>query len=291
MKLGAHIYLWTDRWSDDRLDLIDSAAALGLDYLELSVGDDVEFTPSLTRERAESLGLELSVGPGGVWPKECDLSSPDPERRRKGFLWHRQVIDLTVEVGAAFYAGALYGHPGVVDCSNPPEAAYPCIAEALHDLAEHARRRGVGLMIEPMSRFRTHVANTPEQAVRLVKMAAHPNLQIVLDTYHMVTEVRDYGEAVRRCGDRLGCVHACENDRGVPGGGLVQWQRLFDALLDGGFDGYMGMETYNTSLTGFALSRGIFQDLCPDGDEFVRRGLSFLKQQIAAARNRAGRGG
>ncbi len=290
MKFGAHIYLWTDRWSDDRLDLLDNAAAPGLDYLELSVGDDVEFTPSLTRERAESAGLELILSPGALWPEECDLASPDPARRRKGMAWHRDVIDLAEEVGAVAYTGAIYGHPGVIDRTRPPEAGYPYIAEGLHDLAEYAAGRGVELMIEPMSRFRTHVANTPEQGVRLIRMAAHPNLRMVLDTYHGVTEVRDYGAAVRSCGDRLGGVHACENDRGVPGGGLVQWDRLFDAVVEVGFDGYVGMETYNTSLTDFALSRGIFQDLCPDGDEFVRQGLTFLKGELAAARRRAGEG-
>ncbi|MFO7955494.1 MAG: sugar phosphate isomerase/epimerase family protein [Candidatus Brocadiia bacterium] len=279
MKFGAHIYLWTDRWSDDQLDLLDNARGLGLEWVELSTGDDVEFAAGPTRRRAESLGLELTLSPGGLWPEECDISSPDPARRREGLRWHREAIDLAGELGATAYTGAIYGHPGVIDRQNPPDAQYPTIAEHLHDLAEHAAERGVKLALEPMSRFRTHAVNTPQQLMRLLSMAEHDNLFALLDTYHMVPELRDYAAAVRTYGDRLWGVHACENDRGVPGGGLVPWRELFGALADTDFGGHVGLETYNTSLRQgrFALGRGIFRDLCPDGDEFVRQGLDFLR--------------
>jgi len=281
VKFGAHIYLWTDRWSDDQLELLDNAAALGLDWIELSTGDDVEFRPELTRRRAESLGLELTLSPGGLWPAECDISNPDPVCQQKGLAWHRKAINLAAELGASTYTGAIYGHPGVVDRRHPPDAQYPAIAGNLHALAEHAAERGVKLALEPMSRFRTHVVNTPEQLMRLLGMADHDNLFALLDTYHMVPELRDYGAAVRTYGDRLWGVHACENDRGVPGGGLVPWAELFGALAEANFDGYVGLETYNTSVGQFAPGRGIFRDLCPDGDEFVRRGVAFLREMLA----------
>ena len=44
MKYGAHCYLFTDRWSDERLDLLDAAKELGLDCFEIAVGDDVQFS-------------------------------------------------------------------------------------------------------------------------------------------------------------------------------------------------------------------------------------------------------
>ncbi len=276
MQYGAHMYLWIDRWSDDQLGLLDRARELGLGYVEIAVGDDVEFAPGLTRERAEALGLDLLVSPGGLWPVECDISSPDPEDRRRGLAWHRAALDLAADLGAAAYAGAIYGHPGVVRTDRRPEECYARTAEGLAELADHADARGVQLVVEPMSRFRTHIANTPAQIMRLVRMAGHPNLGVALDTYHAVTEVRDYGEAVRACGDRLWVVHPCENDRGVPGGGLVQWDALFSALAEVGFDGRIGLESYNTSLGDFALRRGIFGDVCPDGDAFVRQALAFL---------------
>jgi D-psicose/D-tagatose/L-ribulose 3-epimerase len=122
MKYGAHCYLWTDRWSDDQIYLIDTAKELGLDVLELAVGDDVHFNPRLTRHRAESQQLGLIIGPGGLWPLDCDVSSDLAEERARGLAWHKRQVDLAAELGAETYAGALYGHPGVVKRRRPPDS-------------------------------------------------------------------------------------------------------------------------------------------------------------------------
>ncbi len=277
MKYGAHCYLFTRSWSDADLGFLDLARGLGLDMLELSVGDDVVFDPCLTGRRAASLGLDLVVGPGGHWPLDADLSSDDPADRARGLAWHERQVDLAAELGAWAYAGCLYGHPGVVKRRRPPADELPRAAEGLHALAGYAAARRVTLVLEPMSRFRTHLVNTPAQLARLIALAGHTNVMATFDTYHAVTEVRDYAEGLRALGPRLALVHACENDRGVPGGGLVPWETVFRTLAEIGFDGTIGLETYNTRLGDFAFERGIFQDLCPDGRAFVKKGLAFLK--------------
>lgn len=280
MHYGAHCYIFTDRWSDDALPILDRMKALGLDVAELSVGDDVRFTPALTRRRAEALGLTLVIGPGGAWPLSADLSSDEPEERQEGLTWHCRQVDLAAELGAVAYAGALYGHPGVVKRRRPPTDEYPRTAEGLHRLAEYAAQRNVKIVLEPMSHFRTHLVNTAAQLMRLIDLADHPNLYALFDTYHLITEERDYGAALRALASRLWCVHTCENDRGAPGGGLVPWDDVFDALYEIGFDGPLTMEAYNSSIDDFAYQRGMFHNVCPDGDEFVRKGLAFLRSHV-----------
>jgi len=282
------MYMWLERWSDDHLGLLNHIRDLDLDLFEVSLGDDSQISPQKLRHAAESLDLELTVGPGGVWPLECDISDPNPEHRALGIAWHKRIIDLAAESGALAYCGATYGHPGRVLRSRPDPDEYARTAEGLHHLAEYARRAGVQIVIEPMSRFRTHVVNTPEQAVRLVEMADHTNLFITLDTYHMITEVRDYGAAIHTAAKYLWGLHACENDRGVPGGGLVPWDKVFDALLAVKPNARIMLETYNTSLNDLAFSRGIFQDLCPDPDTYTRQGTTFLKQCATQAALRSG---
>ena len=277
VKYGAHCYLFTRSWSDADVGFLDLARGLGLDMFELSVGDDVVFDPGLTGRRAASLGLDLVIGPGGRWPLDADLSSDDPADRARGLAWHERQVDLAAELGAWAYAGCLYGHPGVVKRRRPPADEMPRVAEGLHALAGYAAVRRVTLVLEPMSRFRTHLVNTPAQLARLIALAGHANIKATFDTYHAVTEVRDYAEGLRALGPRLALVHACENDRGVPGGGLVPWEAVFRTLAGIGFDGTIGLETYNTRLGDFAFERGIFQDLCPDGRAFVEKGLAFLK--------------
>jgi D-psicose/D-tagatose/L-ribulose 3-epimerase len=283
MILGVHSYLFTDYWADDRLNILDTAAELGAGAVEISVGDDVHFTPHLTRRRAEDLGLRTYLGPGGLWPYECDLSSDNPAERTSGLAWHKRQVDLAGEMGSIAYAGAFYGCPGVVKRRLPPPDEYERTAEGLHSLAEYGAQRGVAIVLEPMSHFRTHMVNTPEQALRLIALADHRNLYILFDTYHMVTELRDFGSALRASASRLWGVHACENDRGVPGGGLVPWETVFETLADLRFDGYVVLEAYNSSIGDFAYQRGMFHNVCPDGASFVRQGFRFLKAGFSAA--------
>lgn len=274
MKFGTHVFVWTAKWSDAALPLLEKAKGLGLDYVELSNGDDVVFDPRLTGKTARELGMELVLSPGGRWPMDCDISLEGRGDRERGVAWHCRSLDLAAEIGAVAYAGALYGHPGQIERRRPTDEDYRRIAEPLHILAEYGAQRGVTIVLEPMSHFRTWLFNTPQQLMRLIELADHPNLRVLLDTFHMITEVRDYDAAIRSAALHLWGMHACENDRGTPGRGLVPWITVAQALKAIRFDGYVAMESYHSD---FAPARGLFLDPCPDGDVFVREGLRFLK--------------
>ena len=282
-KFGAHQFLWKSHWTDEDLCILDVVCELGLSAFEVSLGDDVRFDRQRLRHHAEALGIEMTAGPGNVWPKDCDISDDDAHNRQLGLTWHRKTIEQAAELGAVAYCGAMYGHPGRVCYRRPPGDELLRAAENLHLLAIYSAELGVRLVIEPMSRFRVHLVNTSEQVVNLVKMASHPNLLVNLDTFHMITEERDYGTAIHCAAALLWGIHACENDRGVPGGGLVPWPAVFGALCDLDRSVRVMMESYNTGPNGFGVSRGIFRDICPDATQFVREGLSFLMRCAANA--------
>ena len=284
MKFGAHCYLFTDSWSDQTVHLLDTCKQLGLDCLEIAVGDDVCFSAARTAEGAKSLALDLIVSPGGHWPVEADLSSPDAHERNLGLRWHRQQVDLAHELGAIAYCGALYGHPGTVRKQSPDPDEYSRTAAGLRELAEYAAEKEIPIVLEPMSHFRTHLINTPQQALQLLELVDHQNLYVLIDTYHLVTEVTEYSSGIKTLGDRLWGIHACENNRGVPGRGLVPWLDIFQSLNEIQFDGCVVLETYNSSIGDFAWQRGMFHNLCPDGAAFVEEGLRFLKAGLDDAR-------
>ena len=280
VKFGAHQFLWKSHWTDSDLGILDTVGSLGLSSFEISVGDDVAFAEVKAGEHARSLGIELTVGPGNVWPADCNISSDDPSHRSRGLDWHRKNIERAAALGAVAYCGAIYGYPGHVVRSRPRREELLFCAENLNQLAGYAERFGVKLVLEPMSRFRSHLINTAEQAVELIRLVGHPAALVNLDTYHMVTEERDYGRAIERALPALWGIHACENDRGVPGGGLVPWDSVFRTLS--GANGVLRivLETYNTGPDGFGFSRGIFQNVCPDPLDYVTKGLAFLKQHV-----------
>jgi D-psicose/D-tagatose/L-ribulose 3-epimerase len=283
-KLGAHQFLWKSHWTDADLGILDVVHRLGCNLFEVSIGDDVRFERGRLRRHAEALGIELTVGPGNLWPQDCNISADESHHRQLGLEWHKRAIEQAAELGAAAYCGALYGHPGHVCRRRPPAEELRRAADNLHILAEFGGRFRIRLVIEPMSRFRVHLINTAVQAVNLVQLAEHPNLSVNLDTYHMITEERDYAAAIRCALPVLWGVHTCENDRGVPGGGLVPWKAVFEALEAATGCVRLMFETYKTGPTGFGYSRGIFQNVCPDPEDFVRQGIKFLLGFIGKTR-------
>ena len=276
-KYGAHQFLWVEHWTDKCLSILDEVKCLGLDCFEISLGDDIQFNTQSVYKKAKELELELTIGPGNVWPMECDISLESKRKQNIGIDWHRRIIDRAAEVGAVAYNGATYGHPGHILYQPRQIAELDRIAKNMGILAEYAESMDVQLVIEPMSRFRTHILHTAREAINLVNKVQHKNLFINLDTYHMITEERDYATAIKSCGNFLWGIHACESDRGVPGGGLVPWEGVFQALIDTKPNARILMETYRTGEKGFGYKRGIFHELCSEPTDFVKSGLAFLR--------------
>jgi D-psicose/D-tagatose/L-ribulose 3-epimerase len=280
MKWGAHAFLWTETLDTAGiLALLPRVADLGLDYLELPIGDDWPVDGKAVGRHARELGLGLVIGPGGNWPMACDLSLPEAADRERAWAWHERALHLAADMGAVAYTGALYSHPGHVLRGPLPADEWPRVVAAMHRLGARAASLGVQVALEPMSRFRTHLINTPSQLMGLLRAADHPNLYALFDTYHALAEVNSFPAALTELMPRLWGLHACENTRGVPGSGYLPWSAIAATLQAANWQGYLAFETYNTAIRGgiFARERGIFQDLCPDGDAFFRQGRAYLE--------------
>lgn len=55
MKYGAHIFLWTNRRTSAELPLFEQSKDLGLDVLEIAVGDDVEFDATAVLRTSQNI--------------------------------------------------------------------------------------------------------------------------------------------------------------------------------------------------------------------------------------------
>jgi D-psicose/D-tagatose/L-ribulose 3-epimerase len=112
-------------------------------------------------------------------------------------------------------------------------------------------------------------------------MIDRPNVGIHLDTYHMSIEEKRWDEPFRQAGARLCHIHLCENDRGIPGTGLVDWDAIFATLGDMRYEGYGGMESFIDISDDMRSGTPVWRDLAPSGDELVREGLRFLRGKAA----------
>ena len=50
---------------------------------------------------------------------------------------------------------------------------------------------------------------------------------ILFDTFHANIEEKNIADGYRTVGRHVKHVHTCENDRGIPGSGHVEWDDVF----------------------------------------------------------------
>ena len=90
--------------------------------------------------------------------------------------------------------------------------------DGLRELARRAEHYGVVLSVEPLNRYRTSVANTAGQVLRMVEEVDAPNVGVHFDTYHALLEERDLCAALEQVlqAGKVNHFHACANNRGAP---------------------------------------------------------------------------
>jgi D-psicose/D-tagatose/L-ribulose 3-epimerase len=232
--------------------------------------------PAPIRRALDAAGIDVVTST--VLSAQTDLTSPDPAVRRAGVEYLRRCTDVTAELGARQLSGVIYGEHGQRPPQRPGAEVWRWAAEGLAAVAEHAAAAGIVIGIEPVNRYETPLVNTSEQALQLAEMVGADNVGVHLDTYHMNIEEKDWGEAVRIAGDRLCHFHLCENDRGIPGTGLVEWEELFGALGRMHYDGYAGLESFVDVSGDMAAGTCVWRDLAPNGDVLVNEGTAFLRE-------------
>jgi D-psicose/D-tagatose/L-ribulose 3-epimerase len=152
----------------------------------------------------------------------------------------------------------------------------------LKEACQYAAGKGVKLAFEPLNRFETDLVNIVEQGMKLISEVDEPNLGLHIDTFHMHLEEKDSPAAIRLGGDRIFHIHACENDRGVPGTGQVNWGGVAEALKEIGYQGDIVIESFTPEVKSIARAVCIWREIAPNQDAIVRDGAVFLKALLSA---------
>jgi D-psicose/D-tagatose/L-ribulose 3-epimerase len=139
---------------------------------------------------------------------------------------------------------------------------------------------GVNVAIEPLNRFETYFLNTASDAVAFCAEINHPNVGILFDTFHANIEEKDLGHAYRTVGKYLKQIHTCENDRGIPGTGHIEWSAVFQALRALGYCGWLTIESFGFSLGVLSAAASIWRDLAPSPESIAFEGVKFLKMNM-----------
>ncbi|NSW89710.1 MAG: sugar phosphate isomerase/epimerase [Firmicutes bacterium] len=273
MKLGIHAYAWCSQWSNETLHLIERVKNLGLDFIEIPLMCLDTFDAPAVKEKLKQVGIEACTST--VLLNDTDITSEDKSIRQKGVDYLKACVKATAEIGASSFSGVVYSQHVKPAVRRPTEREWEYSADCLREVAKFAQDYGVNIGLEPVNRYETYLINTCEQALKLKEMIGEPNIKIHLDTYHMNIEEKSFYKATKMAGKDLIHYHLCENDRGIPSTGLVDWDGIFKALAEINYRGYAALESFVDCTDN--MNTWVWRQLAKDGDTLVREGVAFIR--------------
>ncbi|MHA2180070.1 MAG: sugar phosphate isomerase/epimerase family protein [Promethearchaeota archaeon] len=277
MKLGIHAYAYCSQWSNETLDLIDRVKNLGLDFIELPLMVLEDFDLDAVSNRLREVGLDVVTST--VLTDETDITSSNPEIRIKGVEYLKACVKATHEIGGTSLSGVIYSQHTKDTRERPTEQTWNYSADSLREVAKYSKSLGVTIGLEPVNRYETYLINTCEQALKLIDMIGEDNIRIHLDTYHMNIEEKSFYKATKLAGNKLIHYHLCENDRGIPGTGLVDWDGIFKALSELDYQGYAALESFVDMTDN--MNTWVWRQLAPSGDILIKEGAAFIRNMQA----------
>jgi D-psicose/D-tagatose/L-ribulose 3-epimerase len=286
MKYGVYFAYWTKEWSADYLKYIDKAAELGFDILEISCAALIKRYSADSqlfelRDYAKKKGVILTAGYGPT--REQNLSSADPKVVDNAFAFFKDILAKLKKLDIKLVGGGLYSY-WPVDYSLPIDKSGDLgrAVKNIGELAKTAADCDVILGMEVLNRFEGYLLNTCAEARRFVEEVNHPNVTIMLDTFHMNIEEDNIAAAIRLAGDKLGHLHVGEQNRKVPGKGCIPWNEIGCALREINYAGGVVMEPFVMQGGQIGSEIKVWRDLLPDTSEAVldrdvQGALRFLK--------------
>jgi D-psicose/D-tagatose/L-ribulose 3-epimerase len=285
-KLGIHSFVWTGSSVQKDLEAaIQMSYEPGYKLIEFPRLNRKSFDVAALARLLHSLDMGVAVTMG--LPPEGDVSSEDPEKVAHGEALLNEAVAVARDLGARKLGGILFSKHGKYQ-SLPSADGWRNSADVIGRVAQRARQARVTINLEIVNRFESNLLNTTAQGLKFIKDTGSDNVFLHLDTFHMNIEEASPADAIRVAGDKLGYFHIGESYRGYLGSGTINFDAVFDALLDIGYTDYLTFESFSSEVVDKDLSIicGIWRDTWKDNVALARHAKSFIEERYASAARR-----
>lgn len=223
----------------DQHRIFDSLAQAGYSAIELFVRDPAAFAPASIEDAVRQSGLTVAAIGTGPAAKEDGLSlaSPEGSVRDATVQRLRACIDLGHRFGAGVNIGKVRGALG-------PHGgdAWQWMRDGLRQVADHAQDAGLCIAIEPQNSADLDNILTTADGISFVNDFDHPNVQLMIDSYHANLEDRWPTLAYVYARHILKHVHFADSGRLPPGRGEIDLKLHLATLMALGYDGFITLE-------------------------------------------------
>ena len=285
-RLGIHSFVWTGGQTQDGLELaLEKSAEHGYRTIEFAYLRPELFDLDRLAKRARALDVEIGVTMG--LPLAKDISSEDPDAVAAGRQMLKDAVAAVRDIGGNKLGGILYSAHTKYNRA-PTRTGWMNSAEVIGEIGDLAHRNGIDIVLEVVNRFETNLLNTTAQGLRYLSDCGCEHVRLHLDTFHMNIEEANPAAAIRLAGDRLGYFHIGESNRGFLGDGVIDWDRIFDALVDIEYSRDIVFESFPTAVVdeGLSLACGVWRDTWTDNDPLAAHARQFIELKWAEAQRR-----
>jgi D-psicose/D-tagatose/L-ribulose 3-epimerase len=281
MKIGMNLLLWTGQLEQSHAELLRDIRWWGYDGVEIPLNAPAELDVDWAAQEVKQCGLQVTTVT--ALPQQANLIG-DSEWEQHTAIGHlRACIQVTRRLGASLLCGPLYSPVGRLAGRPRTAREWRRAVANLGEVARIAADNGVRLALEPLNRFETYFLNTLADTLALVEETGSESLGVQLDTFHANIEEKDVAEATRACGRRLYHVHVSDNDRGICGSGHVDWDGIFAALQEIGYDGWVVVESFSQTLPQIAAATAMWRPVAPSPTVYAQESLKFLRAKAGLA--------
>jgi D-psicose/D-tagatose/L-ribulose 3-epimerase len=279
MKFGVNTFIWSATFEPAHFGLLPAIKEAGFDGVEIPLFRPQDLAAAAIRKATEANGLECNACT--VLVDGLSLISPSADIRRKTITHLQDIAKAAAEAGIKIVAGPLYSPVGYLPGRRRTSDEWQWAVEGFQSIGDTLAAHDVTFAIEPLNRFETYFLNTAADAARLSEEIGHPNIGILFDTFHANIEEKDIAAGYRTVGAQLKHVHTCENDRGIPGSGHVEWKQVFAALRELKYDGWLTIESFGFALGDLSAAAAIWRDIERTPESIAFEGVKFLKKSVA----------
>ncbi|WP_435309868.1 sugar phosphate isomerase/epimerase family protein [Sebaldella termitidis] len=277
-KFGVDSFIWAEKFSEKDLWIIPKAKELGFEVIDFAIADPFSFPVKAVKEKLEEVGIDCVCTT--TLTAETNPISPDPEVRKNAAEAMKKCVDICEELESPILGGVNYAAWGYLTKRPRTEEEWNWAVANMKEVCKYAKEKGnVIICVECVNRFETHFLNIAEDAVKFCKDVGYDNIKVHLDCFHMIREEKNFTEAVKTCGkEYLGYIHVNENDRGIPGTGLVPFKEFFLAVKNIGYEGPLVIESFDPSFEELSGNCAIWRKFADTGEELAVKGLKNLKE-------------
>lgn len=286
MKIGMNLLLWTDKPQRAHIPLLSQIKRWGFDGAEFPLDDMEPEDVRLFAEELHRTGL-CATGIVAMPAQKANPVSPNPVLRDAAVSYMKACIDKAAVLGAHVIGGPLFEGLGYFTGGGPTAQEIEWCVDTYQKIIPYAQERGITLAGEPINRFETYFVNTVGQGLAIAKRLDSPYFGLHVDTCHGNIEETSIIKAWKDAGNYIKHVHISENTRGVPGTGSAITQGLFEVLYEIGYDGWLTIEAFDTSVPPLASRLHIWRDFAPSKEEIAKKGIAFIRASLEKAGKKA----